>query len=146
MNNEYLERAKQVVPDAKTLILLASRRANELAYGARPMVRCKDENEAVSFESGVTVDLATGAIDTSAGTTTSEVAVVGTRILKMNDYTDFFVMISPGHAGKTFEFVAVVDGNEVVFAERTVGPEGLKSGKTLVVSADFEVSDEDESD
>ena len=44
MNNEYLERAKQVVPDAKTLILLASRRANELAYGARPMVRCKDEN------------------------------------------------------------------------------------------------------
>lgn len=44
MNNEYLERAKKVVPDAKTLILLASRRATELAYGMRPMVRCKDEN------------------------------------------------------------------------------------------------------
>ena len=44
MNNDYLERARQVVPDAKTLILLASRRANELACGARPMVRCKDEN------------------------------------------------------------------------------------------------------
>lgn len=44
MNNDYLERARQVVPDAKTLILLASRRANELALGARPMVRCKDEN------------------------------------------------------------------------------------------------------
>ena len=41
MNNDYLERARQ---DAKTLILLASRRANELACGARPMVRCKDEN------------------------------------------------------------------------------------------------------
>ena len=40
MNNEYLERAKKVVPDAKTLILLASRRATELAYGMRPMVRC----------------------------------------------------------------------------------------------------------
>ena len=39
MNNDYLERARQVVPDAKTLILLASRRANELACGARPMVR-----------------------------------------------------------------------------------------------------------
>ena len=44
MNNEYLERANQVVPDAKTLILLASRRARQLACGARPMVRCKDEN------------------------------------------------------------------------------------------------------
>ena len=44
MNNDYLERARQVVPDAKTLILLASRRANERACGARPMVRCKDEN------------------------------------------------------------------------------------------------------
>ena len=44
MNNDYLERARQVVPDAKTLILLATRRANELACGARPMVRCKDEN------------------------------------------------------------------------------------------------------
>ena len=44
MNNDYLERAKQVIPDAKTLILLASRRARQLAYGARPMVRCKDEN------------------------------------------------------------------------------------------------------
>ena len=44
MNNEYLERAKEVVPDVKTLIVLASKRARQLAYGARPMVRCKDEN------------------------------------------------------------------------------------------------------
>ena len=105
--------------------------------------RCKDGNEAVSFDSGVTVDLATAEIDASAGTTSNEISIVGSRILKMGAYTDFFMMVSPGHAGKTFEFVAVVDGNEVVFAERTVGPEGLKSGKTLVVSADFEVSDED---
>ncbi len=105
--------------------------------------RCKDGNEAVSFDSGVTVDLATAEIDTSAGTTTNEISIVGSRILKMGAYTDFFMMVSPGHAGKTFEFVAVVDGKEVVFAERTVGPEGLKSGKTLVVSADFEVSDEE---
>lgn len=44
MNNAYLEKAKGVVPDAKTLILVASKRARQLAYGARPMVRCKDEN------------------------------------------------------------------------------------------------------
>lgn len=44
MNNEYLERAKEVIPDVKTLIVLASKRAKQLAYGARPTVRCKEEN------------------------------------------------------------------------------------------------------
>lgn len=44
MNNEYLARAKEKISDAKTLIILASKRARALAYGARPMVRCKDEN------------------------------------------------------------------------------------------------------
>ena len=45
MNNEYLLRARQVVPDAKVLIVLASKRAAMLASGkARPMVRCKDDN------------------------------------------------------------------------------------------------------
>jgi DNA-directed RNA polymerase omega subunit len=44
MNNAYLDRARSVIPDPKNLILLASKRARQLAYGARPMVRCKDEN------------------------------------------------------------------------------------------------------
>ena len=44
MNNDYLARAKEKYPEVKTLILLASKRARQLAYGARPMVRCKDEN------------------------------------------------------------------------------------------------------
>ena len=44
MNNEYLERAKEVIPDVKTLIVLASKRARQLAHGARPTVRCKEEN------------------------------------------------------------------------------------------------------
>ena len=44
MNNEYLARARQVMPDAKELIVVASRRARSLALGARPMVRCNDEN------------------------------------------------------------------------------------------------------
>ncbi len=44
MNNEYLARAKEQIPDSKTLIILASKRARALAYGARPMVKCKEEN------------------------------------------------------------------------------------------------------
>ena len=44
MNNDYLLKAREQVPDAKTLIILASKRARLLATGAAPMVRCKDEN------------------------------------------------------------------------------------------------------
>ena len=45
MNNEYLLRARQVVPDAKVLIVLASKRAAMLASGkSRPMVRCKEDS------------------------------------------------------------------------------------------------------
>ena len=44
MNNEYLARARQVMPDAKELIVVASRRARSIALGARPMVRCNDQN------------------------------------------------------------------------------------------------------
>ncbi len=44
MNNDYLYRAKDVIKDSKMLIILASKRARALAYGARPMVRCKEEN------------------------------------------------------------------------------------------------------
>lgn len=44
MNNDYLQRAKEQIPDAKELIILASKRARALAYGARPMVRCDEEN------------------------------------------------------------------------------------------------------
>lgn len=44
MNNDYLYRAKDKISDAKTLIVLASKRAAMLAGGARPMVKCKDDN------------------------------------------------------------------------------------------------------
>lgn len=44
MNNEYLLRAREQVPDAKTLIILASKRARLLALGAPPMVKCQDED------------------------------------------------------------------------------------------------------
>ena len=43
MNNEYLAKAREQVPDAKTLIILASKRARLLAMGATPMVPSKDD-------------------------------------------------------------------------------------------------------
>jgi len=43
MNNELLLKAQEKVPDAKTLIILASKRARLLATGAAPMVRVKGD-------------------------------------------------------------------------------------------------------
>ena len=44
MNNEYLYRAKQAIPDVQVLSVVAAKRARQLAGGARPMIKCKDEN------------------------------------------------------------------------------------------------------
>ncbi|MBR2642668.1 MAG: DNA-directed RNA polymerase subunit omega [Lentisphaeria bacterium] len=44
MNNDYLYRAKQAIPDVQVLSVVAAKRARQLAKGARPMIKCKDEN------------------------------------------------------------------------------------------------------
>ena len=44
MNNAYLARAKKQISDPQILSVVAARRAKQLAHGARPMIKCKDEN------------------------------------------------------------------------------------------------------
>ncbi len=44
MNNDYLYRAKQQIPDVQILSVVAAKRARQLAKGARPMIKTKDEN------------------------------------------------------------------------------------------------------
>ena len=64
MNNEYLLRAKEVIPDAKILIVLASKRAAMLASGkSRPMVRCKED----SFLDIALLEIAEGKLDFEKG-------------------------------------------------------------------------------
>lgn len=45
MNEEYLARARQKVSDVRMFIVGVSRRAAELAKGARPMVKLSYEEE-----------------------------------------------------------------------------------------------------
>ena len=40
MNNAYLNRAKEVIPDPQILSVVAAKRARQLATGARPMIKC----------------------------------------------------------------------------------------------------------
>lgn len=44
MNNAYLNRAKQVIPDPQVLSVVAAKRARQLATGARPMIKCDMTN------------------------------------------------------------------------------------------------------
>ncbi len=44
MNNDYLARARKVIPDPQILSVVAARRAHQLAFGARPMIKCDSEN------------------------------------------------------------------------------------------------------
>jgi len=44
MNNAYLNRAKEVIPDPQVLSVVAAKRARQLATGARPMIKCESSN------------------------------------------------------------------------------------------------------
>ncbi len=44
MNNDYLYRAQEIIEDPRVLAIVTSRRAKQLALGAKPMVRCDSTN------------------------------------------------------------------------------------------------------
>jgi DNA-directed RNA polymerase subunit K/omega len=44
VNNSYLERAKKVITDPKILSIVAGKRARQIAWGARPMLKCDSDN------------------------------------------------------------------------------------------------------
>jgi DNA-directed RNA polymerase subunit K/omega len=44
VNNTYLEKARLVVPEPMELTVLVSKRAKQLAHGARPLVKCDAED------------------------------------------------------------------------------------------------------
>ena len=44
MNNLYLERAKKIITDPQILSIVAGKRARQLAWGARPMLKCDTAN------------------------------------------------------------------------------------------------------
>ncbi len=44
MNEKYLEKARQRISNPKKLVICSSRRAKQLAQGARPMIKTDDEN------------------------------------------------------------------------------------------------------
>lgn len=44
MNDKLVERAMEIIPNPKVLSVVASKRAEQLARGGRPMVKCDFDN------------------------------------------------------------------------------------------------------
>ena len=105
--------------------------------------RCTEDGEPVSYGEGTTVNLRTGEI--SPAGTSNEIRLVGSLNTMISDYVTFNMLVSPGHEGKQFDIVAVINGNEYEAAVGKAAPEGgFKAGKTYVVTVDgLEVDEAD---
>ena len=105
--------------------------------------RCTEDGEPVSYGEGTTVNLRTGEI--SPAGTSNEIRLVGSLNTMISDYVTFNMLVSPGHEGKQFDIVAVINGNEYKAAVGKAAPEGgFKAGRTYVVTVDgMEVDEAD---
>ena len=116
--------------------------ANMTVDVERLIVRFSDEQEALSAE-GVKIDLATGEADYSEAETTNQVALVGQTLVSQGTATNTYLVVTPGHAGKTMEIAAVINGKEQVVATKTLSDAGIPAGKVAVVSGEIVISEED---
>ena len=97
--------------------------------------RATDETEVVSA-SNIAVNLTNGALDFSAAETDNEIRVNLAEAVELNAETPavIYAMITPGHGGKQFQAVAVVDGEEVVLGEMGVPESGIPAGRKATLS------------
>ncbi|MBO5758477.1 MAG: fimbrillin family protein, partial [Rikenellaceae bacterium] len=97
--------------------------------------RTTDENEIVSA-SNILVNLTDGSLDFSNAEATNEIRINLAEAVELNTETpaSIYAMITPGHAGKTFQAVAVVGGKEVVLGEMAVPESGIPAGVKAVLS------------
>ena len=105
--------------------------------------RCTETDEAVSLGKGSTVDLTTREI--SAANATNEIRIEGSMSSMISSFSTFQMLVSPGHAGKTFDIIFEINGKEYKRETPLEVPEGgLLGGKTYVVTIDgLEIADED---
>ena len=102
--------------------------------------RAKDENEIVSAD-GIKVNLADGSLDYTSATTSNQIQVnLGENIVLTKDAAQkIYMIITPGHAGKQFQAIAVVNGKEIVLDEMGVPETGIPAGRKAVLSLNIPV-------
>ncbi len=103
-------------------------------------LRLKDTDEALAAENAK-IDLATGKIDFTGAKTSSEITYVGPELIVSGTGGNIYVVVTPGHAGKTIEVVGQVGGKEYTLATKTVPAEGFQSGKMYVIKGTLTVDE-----
>lgn len=99
--------------------------------------------ELVSFENGK-IDLTTGRLDLSGATGSNSIRLeCGFATSDLEDQ-HLFLMVTPGHAGETFEITATINGTKYLLATRTVPEAGLPAGKVVAVDAVLPEFDEED--
>ncbi|MDD5698304.1 MAG: DNA-directed RNA polymerase subunit omega [Victivallaceae bacterium] len=99
MNNSYLERAKKVITDPKILSIVAGKRARQLAWGARPMLKCDSENHLdvalleiaegklyYAYGTGTETDIFANITESPENGNVSEVAAISEEIVLETDW------------------------------------------------------------
>ena len=97
----------------------------------------------VSFENGK-IDITTGKLDLSGATGSNSVRLDCNFATSDLEDQHLFLIVTPGHAGETFEINATINGTKYLLARRTVPEAGLPAGKVLAVDAvlpEFEEED-----
>ena len=96
---------------------------------------CTDGTEALAFD-GATMDIEMGTIDVSGAETSNSIRLEGSQNTKMSDYVSFYMLISPGHAGKKFNVTAEIGGKTYTVVSEKPAPEaGFVAGRTYVLDA-----------
>lgn len=106
------------------------------------IARFTDNDEKFSAE-GATINLSTGEIDLSGAVTSNSITFDGNLLVVSGSSNSAFLVATPGHAGKTLEIVAVVNGTEHVVATKTLSADGIPVGKTAVVSGTLNIGEDE---
>ena len=99
--------------------------------------------ELVSLTKGK-VNIVTGKLDLSGATGSNSIRLeCGFATSDLEDQ-HLFMMVTPGHAGETFEITATINGTKYLLATRTVPEAGLPAGKVVTVDAVLPEFDEED--
>ena len=95
----------------------------------RIIFRCQNTDEVVSAE-GAEIDLSTGRIDYSSAVSTNQISVklASPVTLTPDSEEKVYMQITPGHGGRKFDILAVVNGQEQLLGTKGIPAAGIPAG------------------
>ena len=100
------------------------------------ILRCTDPDEILSAE-GASIDLTTGVIDYASAEKSNQIEL---KLASAESFSageqakKFHAQITPGHAGKLLQVIAVADGSEILLGTKFVPASGIPAGKRAKIN------------